>query len=72
LSKQKLDPYTIRSVARWHNKRRRDLNWAGMCSTVPENRTALFAQAEAHENSAAELKAQAKALESATRKKASK
>lgn len=57
-----LDVVTLRAVARWHNKRRDALNWAGIKSAEPVNRQTLFAQAEAHQNSATELRQQARAI----------
>lgn len=62
-----LDPYTIGWVIRWHNKRRSALNWAGLHSPPGDVRGQLLAQAEAHENSARELRQQARALKPAKR-----
>jgi hypothetical protein len=61
--KAPLCPRTLRAVGRWHAKRQRDLNWAGMRAQEPTNRQALFAQAEAHGNAEAHWKTEARAVE---------
>ena len=63
-----LDVRTLRAVARWHGKRRGQLNWAGMRSTVPGIRETLFAQAEAHENSRQHWLGEARAISKKSRR----
>jgi hypothetical protein len=64
------DARTVRMVARWHNKRRRELNWCGIQSTSSEIRRTFFAHAEAHGNAARELGRMARTIETAAKRKA--
>lgn len=63
-----LDARTLRAVVRWHRSRERGLNWSGMRATLGETRNTLFAQAEAHGNSATHWLNEARAIERKAKK----
>ena len=67
--RRKLDAYTLLAVARWHRREVRAFDWAGLKSQEAPIRAELFAQSQAHENSATYWSREARAL---TRKQAAR